>query len=307
MPTIQHLVRKGRQEESKKNKTLALKDSPQRRGVCARVYTTTQKPNSALRKLCRLRLIMSVLLHHAVTRSQAVALTVRRHMERAADHLTRDTRQILHPSPSDEDDRVFLQVLVLTREAVTATTTSIRRRWRSTTPARYSAALENGIADLVLKVWMAMLDNGRLAENHGRIVDFSNIMVDFSNTLGVAASNLGGTTLDVRLRTKTEPTHPEVREILATNPCHGEIHCSDGAVLLCAERRVDGWLRPSSDHSDRRASRSPKLVTQSDRVSAVESTFGAVGSPQSWDVGNCAFRACRFERPRGRLRQLPDP
>jgi small subunit ribosomal protein S12 len=57
MPTIQQLVRKGRKDKAKKNTTLALKGSPQRRGVCTRVYTTTpKKPNSALRKVCRVRL-----------------------------------------------------------------------------------------------------------------------------------------------------------------------------------------------------------------------------------------------------------
>lgn len=57
MPTINQLVRKGRQDKAKSSKTLALKGSPQRRGVCTRVYTTTpKKPNSALRKVCRVRL-----------------------------------------------------------------------------------------------------------------------------------------------------------------------------------------------------------------------------------------------------------
>ncbi len=57
MPTIQQLVRKGRKRKPSKNTTLALKGSPQRRGVCTRVYTTTpKKPNSALRKVCRVRL-----------------------------------------------------------------------------------------------------------------------------------------------------------------------------------------------------------------------------------------------------------
>jgi len=57
MPTIQQRVRKGRQRKPSKNTTLALKGSPQRRGVCTRVYTTTpKKPNSALRKVCRVRL-----------------------------------------------------------------------------------------------------------------------------------------------------------------------------------------------------------------------------------------------------------
>ena len=57
MPTIQQLVRKGRQTKLSKTKTPALKGSPQRRGVCTRVYTTTpKKPNSALRKIARVRL-----------------------------------------------------------------------------------------------------------------------------------------------------------------------------------------------------------------------------------------------------------
>ena len=57
MPTIQQLVRKGRSTKRAKVKTPALKGSPQRRGVCTRVYTTTpKKPNSALRKVARVRL-----------------------------------------------------------------------------------------------------------------------------------------------------------------------------------------------------------------------------------------------------------
>ena len=58
MPTIQQLVRKGRQAKTGKSKTPALKGCPQRRGVCTRVYTTTpRKPNSALRKVARVRLM----------------------------------------------------------------------------------------------------------------------------------------------------------------------------------------------------------------------------------------------------------
>ena len=57
MPTIQQLIRIGRQKLVKKSKSLALCSSPQRRGVCTRVYTTTpKKPNSALRKVARVRL-----------------------------------------------------------------------------------------------------------------------------------------------------------------------------------------------------------------------------------------------------------
>ena len=57
MPTINQLVRKGRSAVKKRNKVPALDKSPQKRGVCTRVYTTTpKKPNSALRKVCRVRL-----------------------------------------------------------------------------------------------------------------------------------------------------------------------------------------------------------------------------------------------------------
>ena len=58
MPTINQLIRKGRQEQSNRTKTPALKGAPQKRGVCTRVYTTTpKKPNSALRKVARVRLV----------------------------------------------------------------------------------------------------------------------------------------------------------------------------------------------------------------------------------------------------------
>jgi len=61
MPTIQQLVRKGRQTKQGKTTSPALKGSPQRRGVCTRVYTTTpKKPNSALRKVCRVRLTSGI-------------------------------------------------------------------------------------------------------------------------------------------------------------------------------------------------------------------------------------------------------
>lgn len=57
MPTINQLVRKGREKVKKKTSTPALKGCPQKRGVCIRVYTTTpKKPNSALRKVARVRL-----------------------------------------------------------------------------------------------------------------------------------------------------------------------------------------------------------------------------------------------------------
>ena len=57
MPTINQLVRKGRAQVQKKEKAPALQANPQKRGVCTRVYTTTpKKPNSALRKVARVRL-----------------------------------------------------------------------------------------------------------------------------------------------------------------------------------------------------------------------------------------------------------
>ena len=57
MPTINQLVRHGREVEVIKSKSPAMENSPQRRGVCTRVYTTTpKKPNSALRKIARVRL-----------------------------------------------------------------------------------------------------------------------------------------------------------------------------------------------------------------------------------------------------------
>ena len=57
MPTIHQLVKKGRQRQKAKTKSPALQGSPQKRGVCVRVYTQTpKKPNSALRKVARVRL-----------------------------------------------------------------------------------------------------------------------------------------------------------------------------------------------------------------------------------------------------------
>jgi len=61
MPTINQLVRKGREKMEKKSTAPALKNSPQKRGVCTRVYTTTpKKPNSALRKIARVRLVNGI-------------------------------------------------------------------------------------------------------------------------------------------------------------------------------------------------------------------------------------------------------
>lgn len=61
MPTIQQLVRLGREEIKTKSKSRALNSCPQKRGVCTRVYTTTpKKPNSALRKVAKVRLTNQV-------------------------------------------------------------------------------------------------------------------------------------------------------------------------------------------------------------------------------------------------------
>ena len=58
MPTIAQLVRNGREQVKSKTKSPALRGCPQKRGVCVRVYTTTpKKPNSALRKVARIRLM----------------------------------------------------------------------------------------------------------------------------------------------------------------------------------------------------------------------------------------------------------
>jgi small subunit ribosomal protein S12 len=61
MPTINQLVKKGRTRVKKKTNTPALKGAPQKRGVCTRVYTSTpKKPNSALRKVARVRLTTGI-------------------------------------------------------------------------------------------------------------------------------------------------------------------------------------------------------------------------------------------------------
>ncbi|BCR04037.1 30S ribosomal protein S12 [Desulfuromonas versatilis] len=61
MPTINQLIRKGREKKENKSTAPALQSNPQKRGVCTRVYTTTpKKPNSALRKVARVRLTNGV-------------------------------------------------------------------------------------------------------------------------------------------------------------------------------------------------------------------------------------------------------
>ena len=61
MPTINQLIRKGRDPQKAKSKVPAMEQNPQKRGVCTRVYTTTpKKPNSALRKVARVRLVNGI-------------------------------------------------------------------------------------------------------------------------------------------------------------------------------------------------------------------------------------------------------
>ena len=61
MPTINQLVRQGRKSVASKSKNAALQHNPQKRGVCTRVFTTTpKKPNSALRKVARVRLVNGI-------------------------------------------------------------------------------------------------------------------------------------------------------------------------------------------------------------------------------------------------------
>ena len=63
MPTINQLIRKGRQEKKEKSSAPALRGNPQKRGGCTRVYTTTpKKPNSALRKVARVRLTSGIVV-----------------------------------------------------------------------------------------------------------------------------------------------------------------------------------------------------------------------------------------------------
>ena len=68
MPTISQLVRKGRKKVVKKSKSASLVGCPQKRGVCTRVYTTTpKKPNSAMRKVARVRLTNSIEVNDYIT------------------------------------------------------------------------------------------------------------------------------------------------------------------------------------------------------------------------------------------------
>ena len=102
MPTTNQLVRKGRKTPKSKMKTPALRGAPQKRGVCTRVYTTTpKKPNSALRKVARVRLTngMEVTTYipgegHNLQEHSVVLIRGGR-VERGADDLVADARQVL--------------------------------------------------------------------------------------------------------------------------------------------------------------------------------------------------------------------
>ena len=73
MPTINQLIRKPRGEKPKRNKVPALQGCPQKRGVCTRVYTTTpKKPNSALRKVAKVRLTNGYEVTRPISRAKAI-------------------------------------------------------------------------------------------------------------------------------------------------------------------------------------------------------------------------------------------
>ena len=78
MPTINQLVRKGRKRIKKKTNTPALKGAPQKRGVCTRVYTSTpKKPNSALRKVARVRLTTGIEVTAYIPESGIISRNIR--------------------------------------------------------------------------------------------------------------------------------------------------------------------------------------------------------------------------------------
>ena len=98
MPTIQQLIRKPRKDKRRRNKVPALEACPQKRGVCTRVYTTTpKKPNSALRKVARVKLTNGFEVTETFYRTekfdenQAVSDAV---MRRAADTFLNDRRSV---------------------------------------------------------------------------------------------------------------------------------------------------------------------------------------------------------------------
>ena len=79
MPTIQQLVRKGREVIEIKSKSRALDACPQKRGVCLRVYTTTpKKPNSAMRKVARVRLPLQHQIVHETSDLDVVEFGIRK-------------------------------------------------------------------------------------------------------------------------------------------------------------------------------------------------------------------------------------
>ena len=144
MPTINQLVRKGRQAVKYKTASPALQSSPQRRGVCTRVYTQTpKKPNSALRKVARVRLTNGIevttyipgvghnLQEHSIVLIRGgatgaglgllgavlgAALVAALHaggVQRPAHDVVAYAGQVLHAAAADENDRVLLEVMPL--------------------------------------------------------------------------------------------------------------------------------------------------------------------------------------------------
>ena len=114
MPTFNQLVRSGRQKPRYKTASPALQSCPQKRGVCTRVYTQTpKKPNSALRKVARVRLTNGMEVGAYIPgeghnlQEHSVVLV------RGADDLVAEAREILDAAAAHEHDRVLLQVVAL--------------------------------------------------------------------------------------------------------------------------------------------------------------------------------------------------
>ena len=144
MPTINQLVRKGRDPQKAKSKVPAMEANPQKRGVCTRVYTTTpKKPNSALRKVAKIRLtnqreVISYipgeghnLQEHSVVlirggrvrdlpgvRYHVLAVLDTLGIENTAQHMITHTGQIANAAPADQDNAVFLKVMQIGRAHV---------------------------------------------------------------------------------------------------------------------------------------------------------------------------------------------
>ena len=89
MPTINQLLRKKRVKPAARNKVPALQKQPLKRGVCVKVYTTTpKKPNSALRKVARVRLSNQLCLHwkHVLKEEEYVPVCIQQHQKNLIQH-----------------------------------------------------------------------------------------------------------------------------------------------------------------------------------------------------------------------------